>query len=172
MTIQTAVVPFALGSFRATVDDGVGCGATFESSPQPPQRDSFDVYDVVLAYFDGDVAALDALPVVTRGTEFQRAVWQQLREIPVGSTISYGELARRVGRPNASRAVGMANASNPVTLIVPCHRVVRTGGDIGGYAYGVDWKRWLLRHEARGGHSIGTSGTIFEPTRSKISSSV
>jgi len=71
-----------------------------------------------------------------------------LREIPAGSTISYGELARRVGRPSASRAVGMANAANPVTLIVPCHRVVRSGGALGGYAYGTDYKRWLLNHES------------------------
>ena len=101
------------------------------------------------AYFAGDVGAIDSLTVDPAcGTPFQREVWRQLRAIPVGSTISYGELARRVGRPNAQRAVGMANASNPVALIVPCHRVIRTGGALGGYAFGLDYKRWLLAHEA------------------------
>jgi O-6-methylguanine DNA methyltransferase len=148
MTIEQAVVQFPLGSFRATVDDGVVRGATFDPTPQPVKRDRFGVCDVLEAYFAGDVAALDTLAVETRGTPFQQEVWHRLREIPVGTTISYGELARRVGRPNAQRAVGMANASNPVTLIVPCHRVIRSGGALGGYAFGLDYKRWLLAHEA------------------------
>jgi methylated-DNA-[protein]-cysteine S-methyltransferase len=101
------------------------------------------------AYFQGEVGALDGLVVGARGTPFQQEVWRQLRAIPVGTTISYGELARRVGRPKAPRAVGMANASNPIALIVPCHRVIRTGGALGGYAFGLDYKRWLLAHEAR-----------------------
>ena len=148
MTIDLAVVEFPLGSFRATVDDGVVRAATFDFTPQPPRRDRFGVHDVLAAYFDGDVGALDALHVETHGTPFQQEVWRQLRLIPVGSTISYGELARRIGRPNAQRAVGMANASNPIALIVPCHRVIRTGGAIGGYGFGIDCKRWLLAHEA------------------------
>ena len=148
MTIDLAVVRFALGSFRATVDDGVVRGATFDPTPQPVRRDRFGVHEVLEAYFAGDVGALDTLMVVTRGTPFQQEVWRRLREIPVGSTISYGELARRVGRPKAQRAVGMANASNPVALIVPCHRVIRTGGALGGYAFGLDYKRWLLAHES------------------------
>ena len=148
MTIDLAVVEFALGSFRATVDDGVVRGATFDPTPQPVRRDRFGVHEVMEAYFAGDVEAIDTLTVETRGTPFQQQVWRRLREIPVGSTISYGELARRVGRPKAQRAVGMANAANPVTLIVPCHRVIRTGGALGGYGFGLDYKRWLLAHEA------------------------
>ena len=148
MTIDIAAVQFRLGSFRATVEDGVIRTATFDLTPQPPRRDRFGVHDVLVAYFDGDVAALDALEVGARGTPFQHDVWEQLRMIPVGSTISYGELARRIGRPTAQRAVGMANASNPIALIVPCHRVIRTGGAIGGYAFGLECKRWLLAHEA------------------------
>ncbi|HEY5172685.1 MAG TPA: methylated-DNA--[protein]-cysteine S-methyltransferase [Acidimicrobiia bacterium] len=148
MTTDLAVVEFALGSFRATVDNGVVRGATFDLTPQPVRRDRFGVHEVLEAYFAGDVGALDTLTVETRGTEFQQQVWRQLRKIPVGSTISYGELARRVGRPNAQRAVGMANASNPVALIVPCHRVIRTGGALGGYAFGLDCKQWLLTHES------------------------
>ena len=150
MTTDLAVVEFALGSFRATVDNGVVRGATFDLTPQPVRRDRFGVYEVLDAYFAGDIGALDTLTVATRGTEFQQQVWHQLRKIPVGSTISYGELARRVGRPNAQRAVGMANASNPIALIVPCHRVIRTGGALGGYAFGLDCKRWLLAHESEG----------------------
>jgi O-6-methylguanine DNA methyltransferase len=148
MTIDLVVVEFALGSFRATVDDGVVRGATFDPTPQPVRRDRFGVHEALEAYFAGDVGAIDTVAVETRGTPFQQEVWRRLREIPVGSTISYGELARRVGRPNAQRAVGMANAANPVTLIVPCHRVIRTGGALGGYAFGLDYKRWLLAHEA------------------------
>jgi len=148
MTTEQAVVIFPLGSFRATVDDGIVRNATFDPTPQPVRRDRFGVHEVLDAYFAGEVGALDTLKVGARGTPFQQEVWQQLREIPVGTTISYGELARRVGRPKAQRAVGMANASNPIALIVPCHRVIRTGGALGGYAFGLDYKRWLLAHEA------------------------
>ena len=76
-------------------------------------------------------------------------MWKELREIRAGSTISYGELAARVGAPGAARAVGTANATNPICLVIPCHRVVRAGGALGGYGFGVDRKRWLLGHEAR-----------------------
>ncbi|HWS44960.1 MAG TPA: methylated-DNA--[protein]-cysteine S-methyltransferase [Acidimicrobiia bacterium] len=176
MSMDTAVVSFPLGSFRAIVDDGVVRAASFDPAPQPERHDRFGVHEVVAAYFAGDVDALDGLTVRADGTDFQRAVWQQLRGIPAGTTISYGELARRVGNPNASRAVGMANASNPITLIVPCHRVVRTGGRLGGYAYGLEHKAWLLDHEAGArwnrDYSMGTRGEILAPTRSKISSSV
>jgi O-6-methylguanine DNA methyltransferase len=148
MTTDVAVVRFALGSFRATVEDGVVRKATFDPTPQPVHRDPFGVHDVLVAYFDGDVQSLDSLTVGARGTKFQHQVWDQLRQIPVGTTISYGEMARRVGKPTASRAVGMANATNPIALIVPCHRVIRTGGALGGYGFGLDYKRWLLEHEA------------------------
>jgi methylated-DNA-[protein]-cysteine S-methyltransferase len=150
MTTDLAVVAFPLGSFRAVVEDGVVRAATFDATPQQVRRDRWNVHAVLTAYFGGDVDALDSIAVEPdSGTSFQRDVWKRLREIPAGSTISYGELARRVGRPSASRAVGMANAANPVTLIVPCHRVVRTGGALGGYAYGPDYKRWLLDHESK-----------------------
>jgi methylated-DNA-[protein]-cysteine S-methyltransferase len=107
------------------------------------------VYEELDAYFGGDIEALDRIAVDARGTPFQQEVWHQLRRIPVGTTISYGELAKRVDRPNAQRAVGMANASNPIALIVPCHRVIRTGGALGGYAFGLAYKQWLLDHESR-----------------------
>src|SRR3954468_19142034 len=108
MTTDVAVVQFALGSFRAMVEDGVVRKATFDPTPQPAHRDPFGVHDVLVAYFAGEVRALDPLTVGPRGTAFQRAVWDQLRKTPAGTTSAYGEMARRVGKPTASRAVGMA----------------------------------------------------------------
>jgi methylated-DNA-[protein]-cysteine S-methyltransferase len=87
------------------------------------------------------------LPINLDGTEFQRQVWQCLREIPFGETISYGTLAQQVGQPNAARAVGAANGRNPISIIVPCHRVIATNGKLTGYAGGIDRKQWLLNHE-------------------------
>lgn len=100
------------------------------------------------AYFAGELRDFD-LPLALRGTPFQRRVWAELQRIAYGQTISYGELARRIGQPTASRAVGLANGRNPIALIVPCHRVIATGGKLGGYGGGLDRKRWLLEHEAR-----------------------
>ena len=99
------------------------------------------------AYFEGDLIALDPLPVRLGGTEFQRRVWHALREIPAGSVTSYGALARQIGASNASRAVGLANGSNPVALLLPCHRVIGANGTLTGYAGGLARKEWLLRHE-------------------------
>ncbi len=83
-----------------------------------------------------------------RGTEFQRRVWAQLCEIPYGETISYGELAARIGNANASRAVGLANGRNPISIIVPCHRVIGADGSLTGYGGGLERKTWLLEHES------------------------
>jgi methylated-DNA-[protein]-cysteine S-methyltransferase len=99
------------------------------------------------AYFEGTPTDFAALTLDPRGTPFQLRVWQELRRIPWGQTISYGELARRVGNPKASRAVGQANAVNPIPLITPCHRVIAGDGSLRGYSSGLDRKRWLLRHE-------------------------
>ncbi|MGR4069546.1 methylated-DNA--[protein]-cysteine S-methyltransferase [Halomonas sp. LR3S48] len=101
------------------------------------------------AYFDGDSSHLDTVPVATGGTEFQRLVWQALRLIPAGTTISYGELAANIGRPGASRAVGLANGANPVAIVVPCHRVIGANGTLTGYGGGLPRKRWLVEHERR-----------------------
>jgi methylated-DNA-[protein]-cysteine S-methyltransferase len=101
----------------------------------------------LLAYFAGDLAGVDALPVATGGTAFQREVWAALRAVPAGRTVGYGELARRIGRPGAVRAVGLANGANPVGVVVPCHRVVGADGSLTGYGGGIERKRWLLAHE-------------------------
>lgn len=104
----------------------------------------------VEAWFDGDLTALDAITVRTGGTDFQRAVWTALRDIPTGETRTYGQLAAAIGAPKAVRAVGLANGANPVGVIVPCHRVIGANGTLTGYAGGLERKRWLLAHEAGG----------------------
>ena len=105
-------------------------------------REQLDAYiDMRLTHFD--------LPLAPRGTEFQRRVWDSLKAIPYGETISYAELARRVDNPTAVRAVGAANGRNPLMIIVPCHRVIGADGSLTGFGGGIDRKRWLLDHEAR-----------------------
>jgi len=98
-------------------------------------------------YFAGDLRVIDDLPTETAGTPFQRAVWKALREIPCGQVIHYGQLAELLGRAGAARAVGAANGSNPISIVVPCHRVIGRNGTLTGYAGGVQRKEWLLRHE-------------------------
>ena len=105
------------------------------------------VTDRIAAYLSGDIAAIDGIPTETTGTAFQRRVWAALREIPAGQTWSYGHLAKRVGEPGAARAVGLANGSNPISVVVPCHRVIGASGALTGYAGGIERKRWLLKHE-------------------------
>ena len=100
------------------------------------------------AYFAGQLQAFD-VPLAARGTDFRRSVWNELVHIPYGETISYGELARRIGQPQASRAVGAANGANPLPIIVPCHRVVGANGKLTGFSGGLPIKQWLLDHERR-----------------------
>lgn len=99
------------------------------------------------AYFAGELAAIERLPAATGGTEFQRKVWAALRRIPCGTTLSYGALARQIGQPAAVRAVGLANGANPISIVVPCHRVIGGDGSLTGYGGGLPRKRWLLAHE-------------------------
>jgi methylated-DNA-[protein]-cysteine S-methyltransferase len=100
------------------------------------------------AYFAGERVAFDVPLDPDGATPFRRSVWSALLEIPYGATVTYGELARRLGVPTAARAVGAANGSNPISIIVPCHRVIGSGGSLTGYAGGLERKRYLLRHEA------------------------
>ena len=100
-------------------------------------------------YFAGELSAIDTIPVATSGTPFQQEVWQALRKIPCGATTSYGKLAQQIGRPAAVRAVGLANGSNPIAVVVPCHRVIGANGSLTGYGGGLERKRWLLDHEKR-----------------------
>jgi len=100
------------------------------------------------SYLAGDVRALDRLKVDPGGSPFQRKVWTALRRVPAGRTISYGTLAKRIGAPGAARAVGAANRTNPIPLIIPCHRVIGADGSLTGYAGGIRRKKWLLLHES------------------------
>jgi methylated-DNA-[protein]-cysteine S-methyltransferase len=98
-------------------------------------------------YFDGDISSLDAIEWRTSGTPFQQAVWVSLTAIAPGETCSYSALATALGCPKAVRAVGRANGANPISIVVPCHRVLGADGSLTGYGGGIERKRWLLRHE-------------------------
>lgn len=125
-----------------------GSGIVLEEADPPPA-----CRDALAAYFDGRLDALDTLSVATQGSEFQQRIWQLLRTIPAGETRSYGALAQAIHKPGAARAVGLANGSNPVAIVVPCHRVIGADGSLTGYGGGVDRKRWLLEHERATGFS-------------------
>ena len=111
--------------------------------------------DALTAYFDGKLGLIDRIQVADIGSPFQRKVWRKLREIPCGETWSYGELAKAIGKPSASRAVGLANGSNPIPIVVPCHRVIGANGSLTGFGGGMERKQWLLAHEG-----IPTPGTL------------
>ncbi len=126
-------------------------------SDEPP-RVLVEARRQLLAYFVGELETFD-LPLGGRGTPFQQRVWDELGRIPYGTTASYGEIARRLGMaPAASRAVGLANGSNPVAIVVPCHRVIGSTGRLTGYAGGLDRKRFLLGLEAS-----RSPGSLFSP---------
>ena len=112
-----------------------------------PTRNPHGLTKAIAKYFAGDLDAIDALPVATHGTPFQQSVWRALRNIPCGTTVSYLELAKQIGRPAAVRAVGLANGANPIGVVVPCHRVIGANGSLTGYGGGLERKRWLLEHE-------------------------
>ena len=102
----------------------------------------------MLKYFDGNIAIIDQIPYATGGTDFQRTVWQALRKIPHGQTISYSALAQCIDKPAAVRAVGMANGANPISIVIPCHRVIGANQSLTGYGGGLPRKQWLLAHES------------------------
>jgi methylated-DNA-[protein]-cysteine S-methyltransferase len=112
-----------------------------------PGSDPLDLKSGLREYFAGDLHAFDSVAVRTGGSDFQELVWKALRTIPAGETWSYGQLAMRLNRPKAARAVGHANSLNPVAIIVPCHRVIGASAALTGYAGGLDKKQWLLHHE-------------------------
>lgn len=162
MRLLSDHIPSALGTLIIIVRDGHLCGVDFEdcrhrmlAAIEPRYgavelrraSDPFGISTRILAYLAGELQAIDTLAVETGGTPFQQEVWGALRAIPVGATVTYAELARRVGRPAAARAVGTINGRNPVTIVVPCHRVVGADGSLTGYSGGLWRKRWLLRHE-------------------------
>src|SRR5690606_1697131 len=120
------------------------CGSGYSLRAAGESGPAADIRSRLHAYLNGDLDALDPIEVRTAGTEFQQRVWAELRRIPAGSTISYGQLARRIGVPTATRAVGLANGANPVPIVVPCHRVIGGNGKLTGFGGGLQRKQWLL----------------------------
>lgn len=141
-----------LGTMAAGEEDGAMVRLWLPSTPVPrlmPHRTPLleRAEGQILEYLNGRRQEFD-LPLAFAGTEFQRKVWQALREIPYGKTVSYGALAEHIGCPGGARAVGMANHANPLPILVPCHRVVGAGGQLTGYAGGLELKRALLALES------------------------
>ncbi|MEL6470697.1 MAG: methylated-DNA--[protein]-cysteine S-methyltransferase [Cyanobacteria bacterium J06623_4] len=160
--LETDSVPTPIGDVVIVASEGVLLALDFEEyrarmmkllakrfDPVElvPVKNPAGVSDRVERYFGGDLTALLAVPMATGGTDFQRQVWQGLRDIAPGSVMTYGALAQTLGNPKAVRAVGMANSLNPISIALPCHRVVGSGGKLTGYAGGLARKRWLLSHE-------------------------
>jgi methylated-DNA-[protein]-cysteine S-methyltransferase len=119
----------------------------YRGADMRPGRAPEGIRKALSAYFAGEFVALDAIPVAAQGTPFQQKVWAALRRISVGETMSYSALAQKIGHPAAIRAVGLANGANPISVVVPCHRVIGADGTLTGYGGGLPRKRWLLAHE-------------------------
>ena len=149
-------VNFLVG--QRALPDEVHCLEADSGEPAECDPDAARPAIEALAAWFADPANEPDLPLAPRGTPFQQRVWERLREIPSGSTTSYGEIAFEIGRPGAARAVGGAVGRNPLSLIVPCHRVVAADGSIGGFASGLDRKRWLLAHEGVEGYAEALAG--------------
>jgi methylated-DNA-[protein]-cysteine S-methyltransferase len=153
--VAHTVIDSPAGELTLVAHDGVLAGLYLDDQRHRPAQETFGVPDPELfgpvvaqltEYFDGRRTEFD-LPLALHGTPFQLTVWRALCAIPYGETISYGQLADQVGRPTASRAVGLANGRNPISIIVPCHRVIGSTGDLTGYGGGLDRKRMLLNFE-------------------------
>ena len=163
MTLEVAEFESPIGKIVVALHDGHLCALRFaEHWPRMRPllekrfgrvdfREAADPAGVITClgkYFAGDLGALDAIIVDTGGTPFQQRVWKELRKIPAGRTVSYAYIAMAIGAPTAVRAVGAANGSNPVGIVLPCHRVIGSNGQLTGYGGGIERKRWLLRHES------------------------
>lgn len=143
-------IPSPLGELLLTAEEGFLTGVWFEGQHEPcGKRDDAALAEArrqLEAWFEGRLRSFD-LPLAPRGTPFQKRVWEEIRRIPFGATRSYGELARLLGRPSAARAVGGATGRNPLSIVVPCHRVVGSQGTLVGYGGGLERKRFLLELE-------------------------
>lgn len=146
--MRHCVIPSPVGKLLIAHDDA-GLTAVLRTDEPPAAPSTPLLCEAVRqlhAYFAGTLTDFD-LPLHLTGTPFQLQCWEALRSIPYGETISYGEQARRIGKPKATRAVGGANHRNPLCIVVPCHRVISADGSLTGYGEGIDMKRWLLAHE-------------------------
>lgn len=148
------IIDTPIGPLYAEWDDEerlAGLGFREPSTPRAVPASARRLQDLTAqlrGYFAGKLKTFD-VPLAPRGTEFQLAVWNALLEIPYGDTISYAELASRIGKPSAMRAVGAANGANPIPVIIPCHRVIGANGSLTGYGGGIERKQWLLALEGR-----------------------
>jgi methylated-DNA-[protein]-cysteine S-methyltransferase len=160
--LWTDTIESPIGQISIVVDDDRLCAVDFadyqarmmkllarryRSVELVPQNNPLGLAARLQAYLAGDPIDLNEIPVRMGGTAFQQQVWRKLTEIPVGEVWTYGQLAKSIDRPTASRAVGMANSLNPIAIVVPCHRVIGAQGKLTGYAGGLDRQRWLLQHE-------------------------
>jgi methylated-DNA-[protein]-cysteine S-methyltransferase len=150
--IRHTTIDTPLGPLLAAADAGGALtGLWFDRVPAGDSERDDSAFDALReqldSYFAGDLLDFD-LPTAAAGTPWQRDVWTALAGVPYGQTLSYGELAGRLGRPSAARAVGGANGRNPLSIVVPCHRLIGASGALTGYAGGLTRKEWLLRHEA------------------------
>jgi methylated-DNA-[protein]-cysteine S-methyltransferase len=153
VTTYTTTIDSPVGPLVLTSDGTALTRVLFDTTPDPAwSTEPCAVLDDAVAqlkeYFAGERTAFD-IPLDPAGTDFQKATWLQLREIPYAQTINYGQLATRVGNPHASRAVGLANGRNPISIVVPCHRVIGANGSLTGYGGGLDRKRTLLDLESQ-----------------------
>src|SRR3954452_21578129 len=161
--MPATIIPSPVGPLHARTRDGALIALSMRRAA--PADDGDDPVLAALAeqldaYFAGDLSTFD-VPLELHGNPFERRVWDALLEIPYGETISYGELARRIGAPTAARAVGLANSRNPVAILVPCHRVIGANGKLTGYAGGLDMKRALL--DLEGGRMMLSAGRSSGP---------
>jgi methylated-DNA-[protein]-cysteine S-methyltransferase len=143
-----------IGTLNLLVDDHILIGSNLSTvSALKPGKDAKNVKhipvisDLIQDYFDGDLSALNGIQVRQKGPQFSQSAWKAMRKIAPGKTWTYSDLAARAGSAAAVRAAGTACANNSIMLVVPCHRIVKTGGALGNYAFGVEKKRWLLGHE-------------------------
>jgi methylated-DNA-[protein]-cysteine S-methyltransferase len=137
-----------LGKMEITASESAVLAIHFVDKVRAPQANA--ITDItkhqMLQYFNGERSSFD-LPTAAQGTDFQKQVWQALTTVTYGNTCSYGDIANKINNPKAVRAVGSANGKNPLTIVVPCHRVIGSNGSLTGYASGIDRKAWLLEHE-------------------------
>ena len=154
-----------IGRVTVAAREGKLCGLAFEEAWSQVARrlerrypgdevrsskgDPLSIGSAVSDYFDGDLSAFGSIDLDVAGTSFQQRVWSALQDVGAGETVTYAEVARRVGSAAAVRAVGSASGANPVCIVIPCHRMLRSDGTVGGYAGGLDRKTWLLEHERR-----------------------
>ncbi|WP_425827841.1 methylated-DNA--[protein]-cysteine S-methyltransferase [Streptomyces fractus] len=162
------VIDSPYGPLTLVATDGTLSGLYMAGQRHRPADETFGgrderpfgpVIDQLNAYFQGELTQFDLPLDLTAGTPFQRSVWERLQRIPYGETRTYGELADALGKPNASRAVGLANGKNPIGVIVPCHRVIGANGDLTGYGGGLDRKRRLLDFERP--HAADRDAALF-----------